>query len=171
VLTPPDPPTPLARLRESSTRGPKAGRLVAALRHDCGCGDTKASFVVYSDHGKTWAGGEDMLLLPQYGGGWTEDQVTELKNGSVLLTSRNFFGRNSGQGPRLFARSHDGGTTWAANWSAYDLSDPYCEASVASNPATGEDLVYFGNPSSHGRLNYSVHVSKHGGVAPGRPQR
>ena len=49
-----------------------------------------------------------MQLLPQYGGGWTEDQVAELGNGSVLLTSRNFYGASSGQGARLFARSDDG---------------------------------------------------------------
>ena len=29
--------------------GPHQGRLLAALRHDCGCGDRPASFVVYSD--------------------------------------------------------------------------------------------------------------------------
>ena len=55
------------------------------------------------------------------------------QNGSVLLTSRNFFGRSSGQGPRLFARSDDGGASWAANWSAgADLPDPYCEAALLS---------------------------------------
>ena len=109
-------------------RGAHAGRLMVALRHDCGCGDLRTSFVVYSDdHGRTWTGGEGMLLLPQYGGGWTECQVAEMHNGSVLLTSRNFFGRSSRQGPRLFARSDDGGATWAANWSAgADLPDPYC---------------------------------------------
>jgi hypothetical protein len=37
----------------------------------------------------------------------TEDQVAELENGSVLMTSRNEYGTNSGQGPRLFARSDD----------------------------------------------------------------
>ena len=56
----------------SLTRGPKAGRLMAALRHDCGCGDKRTSFVVFSDdNGVTWAGGAEMVLLPQYGGGWT----------------------------------------------------------------------------------------------------
>ena len=77
-----------------------------------------------------------MMLLPQFGGGWTECQVAELHNGSVLLTSRNFFDRRSGQGPRLFARSDDGGASWAANWSAGpDLPDPYCEG-IAAGPRT-----------------------------------
>lgn len=70
------------------TRGPHKGRLLVALRHDCGCGTLRASFVVYSDdHGATWTGGEEMTLLPKYGGGWTECQVAELQNGSVLSAS------------------------------------------------------------------------------------
>lgn len=144
------------------TRGPYKGRLMVALRHDCGCGTNKASFVVYSDdHGKTWTGGQEMELLPQFGGGWTEDQVAELYNGSVLMTSRNFYGKSSGQGPRLFARSDDGGQTWAANWTAYDLPDPYCEGSLLSSPSTNK--VFFGNPSSRSRANFSVHTSLDGG--------
>ena len=53
------------------TRGPHAGRLLVALRHDCGCGTLRASFVVYSDdRGQTWKGGDELVLLPKYGGGW-----------------------------------------------------------------------------------------------------
>ena len=98
------------------TRGAHAGRLMVALRHDCGCGDLKSSFVIFSDdQGATWTGGQQMMLLPEFGGGWTECEVAEMHNGSVLLTSRNFYGASSGQGPRLMARSDDGGATWAAN--------------------------------------------------------
>lgn len=103
-----------------------------------------------------------MLLLPQFGGGWTECQAAELPNGSVLMTSRNLYGKSSGQGPRMFARSDDGGATWAANWSAYDLPDPYCEGSLLSDPKTGQ--LYFGNPSTaRWRANYSIHTSHDGG--------
>lgn len=77
------------------------------------------------------------------------------------MTSRNFYDRRSGQGPRLFARSDDGGHSWAANWSAYDIVDPYCEASLLADPARG--LLYLGNPYSHRRDNYSLHVSRDGG--------
>ena len=93
--------------------------------------------------------------------------MAELHNGSVLLSSRNFYGRSSGQGPRLFARSDDGGATWAANWSAGEgtstpLPDPYCEASVLGDPGRG--VVYFGNPSNaRYRANFSVHTSYDGG--------
>ena len=36
-------------------------------------------------------GGEELVYLPQYGGGWTECEVAELGNGSVVLTARNFY--------------------------------------------------------------------------------
>jgi len=144
--------------------GPHAGRMMVALRGDC-CGDKRTSFVVYSDDGgATWHGGQKMSLLPEYGGGWTECEVAELRNGSVLMTSRNFYGGSSGQGPRLFARSDDGGATWAANWSAYDLPDPYCEASLLSSPNRSNGAVLFANPSHKGRrLNMSLHRSDDGG--------
>ena len=126
------------------TRGPNAGRLLLALRSDCGVVAARTSFVIYSDdHGATWTGGERMELLPQFGGGWTECQVAELYNGSVLMTSRNFYGASSGQGPRLFARSDDGGATWAANWSATEteLPDPYCEGSILADPCVPHLLL------------------------------
>lgn len=146
------------------TRGPHAGRLMVALRHDCGCGTLRASFVVFSDDsGASWQGGAELELLPQYGGGWTECQVAELRSGSVLLTSRNFYARSSGYGPRLFARSDDGGASWAANWSATDLPDPYCEGSLLSQPSSPSARLLFANPSHASRLNFSVHASDDGG--------
>jgi hypothetical protein len=66
------------------------GRLALARRFDCPAvmGDHGKegyfhSFVLYSDdHGGSWTVGQ---LAPQ---GWTECQVAELKNGSLLMTSR-----------------------------------------------------------------------------------
>ena len=58
----------------------------------------------------------------------------------------------------MFARSDDGGVSRAANWSAYDLPDPYCEGSLLSDLKAG--TLLFGNPSHAGhRLNFSVHRS------------
>jgi sialidase-1 len=133
-----------------------------ALRHDCGCNDKRSSFVVFSDdHGRTWMAGEKMvLLLPAFGGGWTECDAAELTNGSVLLTSRNFYGASSGQSPRLFVRSDDGGATWAANWSAYDLPDPYCDAPILLDPMIHNGSIFFANPSkARSRVNFSIHRS------------
>ena len=139
----------------------RSGRLLVALRHDC-YEKVGGSFVMYSDDGgASWVAGQKMVLLPQYGGGWTECQVAELSNGSVLLTSRNTFAPFAEQGPRLMARSDDGGATWAANWTAYDLPDPYCEASMLSDAQGG---LFLGNPSHPSRrLNFSVHRSFDGG--------
>lgn len=141
--------------------GPHAGRQVVALR--TGCRTPKdGSFVIYSDDkGATWSGGEVMLLLPKFGGGWTEDQVAELKNGSVLMTSRNEYGTSSGQGPRLFARSDDGGASWAANWSFFESELPgsYCEGSIVTDT---EGAVYYGHADGR-RVNYTVHKSTDGG--------
>eukprot|EP01052_Picozoa_sp_SAG31_P035160 SAG31_NODE_4207_length_3473_cov_3.916716_1_plen_481_part_00 len=136
--------------------GTHKGRLLAALRHDCGCNDQPASFVVYSDdHGQTWTGG---ALLPEAGehgmhpgppnqtngarGGWTECEVAELKNGSVLLTSRNLYNSRSGLAGRMFARSDDGGANWASVWSAVNdpqigLTSTYCEGSIVGVPEKG----------------------------------
>jgi hypothetical protein len=67
-------------------------------------------------------------------------------------------------GPRLFARSDDGGVSWATNWTANqtELPDSYCEASILSDVEGG--TLLFGNPSHTRRLNYSVHASDDGEV-------
>ena len=165
--------------------GPHKGRLLAALRHDCGCSDSPASFVVYSDdHGATWTGG---ALLPEAGedfpgrpptppnqtngarGGWTECQVAELRNGSVLLTSRNLYAKSSGLAARMFARSDDGGANWAQIWSSMNdpqlgLADTYCEGSMVAVPDRG--VLYFGEPSAGGRrANFAISSSIDGGLA------
>eukprot|EP01047_Picozoa_sp_COSAG01_P111557 COSAG01_NODE_40335_length_465_cov_0.688525_2_plen_133_part_01 len=70
-------------------RGKFAGRLAMARRYDCKYAtrglNYARSYVLYSDtQGASWTAGE---LLPA---GWTECQVAELSNGSLLLTSRMF---------------------------------------------------------------------------------
>ena len=64
-------------------RGPHRGRLVFARRFDSGCAKTSdyvRSYALFSDdHGKSWTVGQ---LLPA---GWSEDQVAEMKNGSILM--------------------------------------------------------------------------------------
>ena len=143
--------------------------------------------MVYSDdHGATWQGGEELVLLPQFGGGWTIEvagrhpgdlvhraapaqaltltftftftlaQVAELTNGSVLLTSRNFYGRSSGYG--LAPACSDDGGSWAANWA--QTARPILRlAAVRPRPGT----LLFGNLSHARCLNFSVHASDDGG--------
>ena len=67
-------------------------------------------FILYSDdQGATWTAGQ---LLPQ---GWGEAGLTELNNGSLLLSARLSDGYLEMEPPlmRGFARSDDGGETWA----------------------------------------------------------
>jgi len=86
----------------------------------------------------------------------------------VLLTSRNLYDIRSGLHGRMFARSDDGGANWAQIWS--DVNDPqlgltsaYCEGSIVGVPDKG--MLYFGNPSDHGRrANFSIHSSSDGGL-------
>ena len=78
--------------------------------------------LISTDRGATWhAGG---VTPPHMNGhsnaGWTECQVAELANGSVVLTSRTIqpLGRVTTVVPyqRLFAMSHDGGESWSKSW-------------------------------------------------------
>lgn len=67
--------------------GPHKGRLAMARRFDCrpagaGTKEYMRSYVLFSDNGSDWHAGE---LLPE---GWTECQVAEMGNGSLLMTSR-----------------------------------------------------------------------------------
>ena len=73
------------------------------------------SFVLFSDdQGATWTAGERLAE------GWTECQVAELRNGSLLLTARMagapWLSKPGVRSDRRrgFARSDDGGATWAA---------------------------------------------------------
>jgi sialidase-1 len=142
------------------TRGKYKGRLLVPQRHDChGCSGTRNSFALISDDkGDTFRGG---ALLPH---GWSECQMAELQNGSVVITSRND-GDKTRASYRLFARSDDGAETWAATWeSDGSLPDPRCQAALLGDPGAG--LLYFGHPSSpHSRINYSVHISRDGGLS------
>ena len=85
------------------TRGPHKGRLLVPQRHDChDCSGSTNSFALISDdHGATFTGG---AKLPH---GWSECQVAELQNGSVVITARND-GDKAMTSNRLFARSDDG---------------------------------------------------------------
>eukprot|EP01046_Picozoa_sp_COSAG06_P018030 COSAG06_NODE_1242_length_10121_cov_5.525344_1_plen_226_part_00 len=75
--------------------GPHKGRLLAALRHDCGCNDRPASFVVYSDNnGQSWAGG---ALLPEPGAG-TLPSLSLLLSTSLFPMKNDLFGTRISSG-------------------------------------------------------------------------
>ena len=119
------------------------------------------------DGGATWQKGAS---LPE---GYTEAEAAEIgSNGSVLWTSRlgpPYTSRNPGV-LRGFARSDDGGATWAETWqlpqnNADGVLFGTCESSLVGDPATG--AVYWSHPGAwppgnRSRTNYTVHASNDG---------
>jgi hypothetical protein len=111
--------------------------------------------------------------------GWTKTQVAELKNGSILLTSRLGYacvGTHSSSPHaslttmlrRGFARCDDGGQTWAQTWLLEDRQPEVrfagtCEHTLVSDPVSG--LVYYSLPAAANYTvsNYTVFKSLDGG--------
>jgi len=157
--------------------GKYAGRLAMARRFNCRSGtcstmDYQRSAVIFSDdNGASWTVSQ---LTPA---GWTECQVAETRNGSLLLGGP-YINRStdptvkSMERRRGFARSDDGGYTWAAIWYVRDtqpdieLHQPTCSEALVSNPAAGKGSLYSGHPGSlsHDRSNYTLHKSDDNGV-------
>ena len=141
------------------------GRLIAPRRADCcDCsGEPQAYVLMSDDKGYTWRAGARLAL------GWTECSVAELPNGSVVLSARALHGRavDLPRHRRLFARSDDGGLTWAQTWGfsgrGGPLKDPDCFGSLASTPSS--PALFFANPNSaKRRANMTIHRSLDGGV-------
>lgn len=149
-------------------RGPYRGRIVVpkiGKKLSDKTGEVH-SFAMYSDdQGKSWTIGEE---LPDQ---WDECTLTELKNGSVLLSPRIDDPENTDRHhpdpnmtrvhtTRAFARSDDGGATWAQVWTLYerqpDMYDSPCSDALVYSEKTG--ATYFGHP--HGingtRTNYTI---------------
>lgn len=109
----------------------------------------KFNFVALSsDHGATWTASTP---LPPHMAG--ESVICQLRNGSLLLSSA--------RKPHGFARSDNGGRTWASTWQ----SDIYggTEASLLCPPWS--DVAYFATPASfyaannHNRVNLTIYAS------------
>lgn len=160
------------------------GRVLAPRRADCcDCSGEPKAYVLYSDDGgASWRAGARLAY------GWTECSLAELGNGSIVLTARALHGRLAADFPghrRLFARSDDGGVSWARTWAFAGttrrrggtrsdprggLADPDCFASLSSVPSAaaalsgGGVILYLAHPaSSRRRANLSVHRSHDGG--------
>ncbi len=142
--------------------GPYRGRWVLPY---CKSPTTKDKYAghalaAYSDNGgKNWTQG---ALTPAYSG---EAAITELGNGSLLISFRSE-GEHMPSHPhnRGFARSDDGGATWAEVWYANDpgrttgMIDGPSDQGIDRSEKTG--AVYFGHPGSCcDRANYTIHRS------------
>ena len=119
------------------------------------------------DGGQTWTQG-DFLPSPHT---QLEGAMAELLNGSIVATARNGQVRSasdlcvSPQKCRAFARSDDGGMSWAEAWypTVEELPVHRCQAALVSN-----DLgkLYFGfpmNTTTGDRTNYTIYSSDDGG--------
>ena len=161
---------------------PHAGRLV--LTRELSFGPENPAFptprgfkntagVVYSDDdGGTWNAGA--LMPPPFSEG--EAAVAELSNGSLILSARNGQNRSDhlscAQEPcRVFARSDDGGATWANLWhvpyNALPAGD--CESAMTHVDLPGHTTgaLIFGfnmNTTTNDRTNYTLHTSLDGGA-------
>ena len=144
------------------------GRLIFSSRHGwCrdGCGDaTKGqdTIIFSDDHGATWEAGAETAT------GWTESSVAELRNGSLLLASRQYGHGRSTRPSHAFARSDDGGASWSQSW-PWQGPGSNCQSSLISEP--DRSALYFATPhlpadevTADIRRNLTVYTSTDGGL-------
>lgn len=140
--------------------------------------ENKAGVVFSDDGGATWEAGAFLPPEAWPSGGWRQEEpaVAELANGSVVITCRNGQNRSSpdlcggGEVCRVFARSDDGGATWARQWHVPVTALPAhrCEAAMAgaSLDGHGAGVLLFGAPmnmTTGDRTNYTIYASTDGG--------
>ncbi len=122
------------------------GRLVAA---------TYDGVIFSDDHGRTWKSGGKVA------GHYTETQVVELANGTLMLNIRH-------GGHRVVALSKDGGETWGTPWTDKALIEPGnwegCQASLIrytrKRDGSSKDRLLFADPASlKDRLDTTVRIS------------
>ncbi len=136
------------------TRGEHKGRLLFPVYENFSTTSERiwnTSVIISDDEGKTWRTGE-MVPPDDLGGYGNENQVVELKDGSVLMSSRN----QVGDKVRRITVSHDGGETWEPYRLAEDLVTPQCMASVIRKG----DLLVHSLPNSSGRKDGAIFVSR-----------
>lgn len=122
------------------------------------------SHAFYSDdHGKTWKLGENVAPHTN------ECQVVELRDGTLQMNMRNYWGREGGQpehhAKRAIATSSNGGESWEDLRFDDRLIEPVCQASLLGieTDAPG-DVLLFSNPASKTtRHRLTVRLSRDGG--------
>jgi sialidase-1 len=137
------------------TRGAHKGRLVipsdCRVREGEGSWNEKGhSFAFFSDDGgKSWTRGH---LTER---SMNECEAVELADGSLLLSMRNYRGKNR----RAFARSSDGGQTWSEAEHHDDVYCPTCQASIHRYSFEPENVILHSGPGGPGRNNLTIRAS------------
>jgi hypothetical protein len=133
-------------------------------------------YAIFSDdQGSTFKKGEE-LSSENADLVWDENTLTEMANGSVLMSVRIDDTKNTDRKhpdtnatrrgtSRGFARSDDGGATWAQRWVLWarqpEIPDSPCSDPLIYSDKTG--AMYWGHPgewsdSATGRFNYRIHL-------------
>ncbi len=109
--------------------------------------------IIYSkDGGDTWR------ISSMAAGNVCEDQVVELRPGTLLLNMRNF--GNSDKTRKAYV-SENLGQTWEPHVSNDVLPEPQCQASLLMSGTAPKDILLFANPASmSGRINFTVRTSE-----------
>jgi sialidase-1 len=140
------------------SRGPHRGRLVIP----CDCGftpqlknETQHSLVIYSDdHGATWQHGTPTEEAMD------ECQVAERDDGTLLLSMRNYRGRNL----RALATSGDGGGTWTSPLHHPEVNCPTCQAGLLGVQSDSARILIHCGPAGPSRTNLGLRISRDGGA-------
>lgn len=117
-----------------------------------------AGIIFSKDGGDTWE------ISSMAVGNVCEDQVVELRPGTLLLSMRNF--GNDDRTRKAYV-SDDLGRTWTPHVSNDALIEPQCQASVlmCRDPRDSKDVLLFANPASaSGRVNFTVRASEDHGA-------
>ena len=108
------------------------------------------SLAFYSDdHGKTWK------LGGVTGEGMNECEVVELADGRLLLSMRNYFGKNQ----RALATSKDRGQSWSKPRPHKQVYCPTCQSSIHRYSLKPKNIILYCGPGGPGRNNLTVRIS------------
>lgn len=121
-----------------------SGRVLVVAHHGA---YIKDQIVYTDDEGATWTN------VRQEFPKMDEAQMTQLKNGSVLVNMRHTSSPSIGRGVSV---SNDGGETWGPIVFDKTLVGPVCQASIT----TIRNVTYFSNPASAtGRIDITIRRS------------
>jgi len=146
------------------SQGRYKGRLVIPCDHGLPMDGKRVmySHAFYSDdHGQTWKLGGTVERHTD------ECQVVELRDGTLMMNMRNYWGRHGNQQQhdkmRASAVSRDGGLTWGPLRFEKSLVEPICQASFlryATRSGNADGGLLFANPASpSARRRLTVRIS------------